>query len=80
MRTLARYGEIVETAAERRAPQMLVQYLRELAADLHACYNQHKILVEDPRLRAGRLALAQATRQVIANGLELLGVSAPQTM
>jgi len=80
MRTLARYGEIVETAAERRAPQMLVQYLRELAADLHACYNQHKILVDDPRLRAGRLALAQATQQVIANGLELLGVSAPQTM
>lgn len=80
MRTLARYGEIVETAATRRAPQLLVQYLRELAADLHACYNKHKILVEDQRLRAGRLALAQATRQVIANGLEMLGVSAPEAM
>jgi arginyl-tRNA synthetase len=80
MRTLARYGEIVELAAGRRAPQMLVQYLRELAADLHACYNQHKILVDEPRLRAGRLALAQATQQVLANGLALLGVSAPQSM
>jgi len=80
MRTLARYGEILEIAAARRAPQMLVQYLRELAADLHACYNQHKILVEDARLRAARLALAQAARQVLANGLALLGVSAPQTM
>ena len=80
MRTLARYGEIVETAATRRAPQLLVQYLRDLAADLHACYNKHKILVEDARLRAGRLALAQATRQVIANGLEMLGVSAPEAM
>jgi arginyl-tRNA synthetase len=80
MRTLARYGEIIDTAAARRAPQMLVQYLRELAADLHACYNQHKILVEQPRLRAGRLALAKATQQVLANGLDLLGVSAPQSM
>jgi arginyl-tRNA synthetase len=80
MRTISRYGEIVELAAERRAPQMLVQYLRELAADLHTSYNQHKILVEDARLRAGRLALAEATRQTLANGLELLGVSAPQTM
>jgi len=80
MRTLARYGEILEIAAARRAPQMLAQYLRELAADLHACYNQHKILVEDARLRAARLALAQAARQVLANGLALLGVSAPQTM
>ena len=80
MRALARYGDAVEAAATRRAPQMLVQYLRELAGELHACYNQHKILVEEPALRAGRLALAQATRQVIANGLALLGVSAPQSM
>jgi arginyl-tRNA synthetase len=80
MRAIARYGDALETAATRRAPQILVQYLRELAGELHACYNQHKILVEEPRLRAARLALAEATRQVIANGLALLGVSAPQTM
>ena len=59
MRTLGRYGEVVETAAARRAPQMLVQYLRELAADLHACYNQHKILVED-RAAARRTSRARA--------------------
>ena len=78
--TLGRYPEVVETAALAHEPHQLAQYLRELAHDFHTYYNTHKFLVDDAALRNARLNLISATRQVIANGLTLLGVSAPETM
>ena len=78
--TLGRYPEVVETAALAHEPHQLAQYLRELAYDFHTYYNSHKFLVDDAALRNARLNLVAATRQVIANGLTLLGVSAPETM
>jgi len=80
MVTLSRYPEVVELAAESRAPQHIVHFLRELAGQFHSYYNAHRVLVEDQRLRAARVALAQAVQQTIRNGLGLLGVSAPETM
>ncbi len=77
---LARYPETLAAAAEAREPHTLVQYLRDLAHEFHGYYNAHKVLVDDPALRAARLRLIDAVRQVIANGLELLAVSAPQQM
>ncbi len=80
MRTLERYPDIVRAAAEKRAPQLLLHYLRELAHEFHSYYNAHKVLVDDDALRNARLTLSHAARQVIANGLHLLGVQAPQSM
>ncbi len=77
---LTRYPEIVALAAEQRAPQHLVHYLREVAAAFHASYNAHRVRVDDAGLRAARIVLALAARRVIANALGLLGVSAPTSM
>lgn len=79
---LARYPEVVANAARDSEPHSLANYLRELAGDFHAWYNADnmKILLDDQPLRDARVALSQATGQVIANGLGLLGVSAPQEM
>ena len=78
--TLSRYPEIIELAANNRAPQHLVHYLRDLANDFHTYYNAHAFIVDNAKLRDARLTLITAARIVIANGLELLGVSAPETM
>ncbi len=78
--TLARYPEVVEQSALQHAPHHLIHYLRELAAELHGYYNSHQFLVEDADLRDARLNLIAAVRQVIANGLALLDVSAPEAM
>jgi arginyl-tRNA synthetase len=78
--TISRYPEVVEFGAVQRAPQALVQYLRELATDFHTYYNAHQFLVDDPELRDARLVLIQGMRQVVRNGLGLLGVSAPEAM
>ncbi len=80
LRRLDRYPEVVSQAAANCEPHMLATYLRELAGDFHPWYNAHKMLVEEEELRAARLALSVAVRQVIANGLDLLGVSAPEIM
>lgn len=80
MRTLSRYPEIIELAANNRAPQHLVHYLRDLASEFHTYYNAHTFIVDEDELRNARLALIAATRQVIANGLNILGVSAPDSM
>jgi len=80
MRRLDRYPEVVASAAANSEPHTVATYLRELAADFHTWYNAHKMLVEDQPLRDARVALSLAVRQVIANGLGLLGVSAPQEM
>ena len=77
---LAMFGETVESAAADYAPHQIAFYLKELAAEFHAWYNAERILVEDETLRDARLALAAAVRQVLANGLMLLGVSAPTSM
>ena len=80
MINLSRYPEILEAAAINHEPHQLTHYLRELANDFHTYYNAHTFLVEDAKVRNARLNLIEATRQVIANGLGLLGVSAPDTM
>lgn len=77
---LTRYPEVIEAAALAHEPHQVVHYLRELANGLHTYYNAHQFLVEDTTLRDARLALIFAVRQVIANGLTLLGVSAPEAM
>ncbi len=77
---LARYPELVDTAAAHLEPHLLAIGLRELANAFHAYYNSHQFLVADAALRNARLALAVATRQVLKNGLDLLGLSAPEKM
>ncbi len=78
--SLSRYPEIIEQAALQHEPHHLVHFLRGLAYEFHTYYNTHQFLVEDQPLRDARLNLIAAVRQVIANGLALLGVSAPETM
>ncbi len=77
---LSRYSEVVETAALNHEPHQLAHFLRDLANDFHTYYNAHQFLVEDVALRDARLSLIKAARQVIANGLGLLAVSAPESM
>jgi arginyl-tRNA synthetase len=77
---LAEYPDILREAASDLAPHQLAFYLKDLAADLHAFYNAERILVDDPSLRAARLVLLMATRQVLRNGLALIGVTAPDRM
>lgn len=80
MQKLARYPETLHNAAVNHEPHQLAHYLRELAGDFHTYYNAHRMLLDDLNLRDARLALALAVRQVLANGLALLGVSAPESM
>ena len=80
MRELSRYPETVEAAGTTLEPHLVAQYLREAATAFHTWYHASPVLVTDAGLRDARLALALATRQVLANGLELLGVSAPEQM
>ena len=77
---LGRFPEIVKVAANNHEPHSVANYLRDLAGDFHTYYNSEKTLVDDADVRNARLALAEAVRQVISNGLGLLGVSAPQEM
>jgi arginyl-tRNA synthetase len=80
MRTLWRFPDIVDAAANAREPHQVAFYLREVANEFHAYYNAHQFLVAEEAVRDARLALIRATRQVLANGLALLGVSAPEAM
>ncbi len=77
---LSRYPEIVESAAANLEPQLVAQYLRELANALHSYYHAHQFIVDDADLRDARVTLIVAARQVLRNGLDLLGVSAPESM
>lgn len=77
---LTRYPETLETAAVNKEPHLLAHYLRDLANAFHTYYNAHQFLVEDNAVRNARLKLVLAVRQLIHNGLALLGVSAPETM
>ncbi len=78
--TLSRYRDVIVNAAVQHEPHLLTTYLRELANDFHGFYNAHQFLVTDEKLRHARLTLIIATRQIIANGLKLLGVSRPENM
>ncbi|MCX7043416.1 MAG: arginine--tRNA ligase [Gammaproteobacteria bacterium] len=77
---LMRFPEMLESAAAGRAPQVMAHYLRDTAAAFHAFYNALPILTAEEETRHARLGLCKATQQVLANGLALLGVSAPETM
>ncbi|HEY5851949.1 MAG TPA: arginine--tRNA ligase [Lysobacter sp.] len=78
--TLLRYSDVVESAGRDLEPHQIAVYLLELAQTFQTYYNDHQFLVDDANTRDARLVLAMATRQVLANGLELLGVSAPEVM
>jgi len=80
VKQLGLFQERVESAAERREPHLVVNYMRELANQFHSWYNAHQFLVDDVELRDARLALASAIGQVLRNGLGLMGVSAPEKM
>jgi arginyl-tRNA synthetase len=80
LRRLAEYPELLTDAAADLAPHALAFYLRDLAGDFHTLYNADRVLVDDQHLKLARLALLSATRQVLQNGLKVLGVSAPAKM
>jgi len=77
---LSRYPEVVESAANACEPHQIAYFVRELANDFHSYYNAHRFLDAEDQLRSARLSLAAATAQVLKNGLELLGVDAPEKM
>lgn len=80
MQSLSQYPEVVSNACQALAPHMVANYLKELASALHSYYNDTKFLVDDEAIRLARLTLITATRCVLRNGLQLLGVSAPEKM
>ena len=77
---LAEFPELIQVAARDHAPHALAFYLKDLAGDFHGWYNAERVLVDHQPTREARLALALATRQVLQNGLSLLGVSQPVSM
>ncbi|GAA6135575.1 arginine--tRNA ligase [Oceaniserpentilla sp. 4NH20-0058] len=77
---LARFPEFVKAAGTASAPHMIANYLHELASEFHGYYNAHKTIVDDANLRDARITLTQAVRQVLVNGLDLMGISAPEEM
>lgn len=80
LNTLARYPELMMNAALQYEPHQLTNYLRDLATDFHAYYNSQQFIVDDVALRDARLALISATKQVLVNGFNLLGITAPVSM
>jgi arginyl-tRNA synthetase len=80
LKALIRFPEVVGTAARAREPQRVTGYLEELAGAAHAWYHHCRVLGEEPATERARLVLARAARTVLANGLRLLGLSAPDRM
>ncbi|MDP1767031.1 MAG: arginine--tRNA ligase [Methylotenera sp.] len=80
MQRLSSYPETVANAATELAPHTIANYLKDLASDLHSYYNEYKFLIDDEAVKLARLSLISATQQVLRNGLDLLGVSAPEKM
>ncbi|WP_123713927.1 arginine--tRNA ligase [Sinobacterium caligoides] len=80
LKRLTAFPEYVSKAANSAEPHVIANYIYDLAGEFHSCYNAHKTLVEDEALRNARLALSAAVRQVLSNGLTLLGVSSPEQM
>ncbi|KTD61545.1 arginine--tRNA ligase [Legionella spiritensis] len=77
---MSRYPEVITSAARSCEPHQVAYYLRELANNLHSYYNAVQLLCQDEVQRAARLCLLKAVRQVLRNGLQLLGVSSPESM
>lgn len=77
---LMRYTAVLKSAALNYEPHLLANYLRELAGAFHSYYNASQFLVDDAHLRSARLRLITAVKQILSNGLSLLGVSCPETM
>jgi len=77
---LGEFPEVVEAAARDLAPHVIAFYLKDLAAAFHSYYNAERMLVDDVALKDARIALAAAVRQVIRNGMAIIGVSCPQSM
>ncbi len=80
IRRIAQYPELLDTAARALEPHQIANYLRELSGEFHSYYQAHRVIVDDSALRNARMTLALAARQVIRNGLSILGVTAPQRM
>src|SRR5205807_9162812 len=80
MRTIASFEETVLVAARQRAPYRLTRYAEELGRHFHRFYTECRVVTEDAAVTRARLALSRATKQVLANTLDLLGVSAPERM
>ena len=80
VRLLAQFADIVEEASAALEPHRVIFYLIDLAGEFHRFYNRHRVLIDDRDLAAARFHLARAVKTVVADGLELLGVSAPETM
>ena len=78
--TLARFPEVVKIAGEQSAPHQIANYLYSLASEFHTYYNSNIVLVDDIKIRDARATLCLAIQQVLKNGLQLLGVSAPEEM
>ncbi|MGE5471708.1 MAG: arginine--tRNA ligase [Bacteroidota bacterium] len=77
---LAEFRDVIESSARELAPHLIAFYLKDLAGEFHGWYNAERMLVDDAALRDARVALAAAVRQVIRNGLAILGVSCPESM
>ncbi|MCI5166179.1 MAG: arginine--tRNA ligase [Candidatus Electrothrix sp. GM3_4] len=80
LKTLASYPALVADAATDLAPHRIIFFLMELAGDFHSFYNKHKVVTEDQELTAARLCLCQGIKAVLANGLDLVGLAAPEKM
>jgi arginyl-tRNA synthetase len=80
IRKLSHFGDVIITCAKQTDPFSMGRYLQELAATFHKFYDRHRVLDENDALTEERLALIDATRIVIANGLILLGIEAPDKM
>jgi len=78
--TLAEYPGLVTAAARDLAPHRIIFYLMELAGHFHSFYNKHKVITEDPRLSGVRFCLCRGVKTVLTNGLQLVGLSAPERM
>lgn len=80
LKTLASYPALVADAATDLAPHRIIFFLMELAGNFHSFYNKHKVVTEDEQLTAARLCLCQGIKTVLANGLDLVGLTAPEKM
>ncbi|MGD9020286.1 MAG: arginine--tRNA ligase [Lysobacterales bacterium] len=80
LRELSRYPEIIDSSARLRAPHLMAHYLQSLATEFHAYYNSQQFLVDDENLRNARLNLIESARIVLAGGLDMLGIAAPESM
>ena len=80
MQQIELYPEVIAHAAKNHEPHQLAHYLKNLASSFHSYYNAHRMVIDDAKLRNARMSLCMAARQVIDNGLGLLGVSSPEQM